>query len=340
MTAATTSRLFESSAPVPSMGTFPSAANQLFLRATMVSRNATGFAVVPTDGDGFPVMGVTRAVVDNRTGSPEHGGAAGAVDIELDYGVFGMEILGTTPLPNQVVYAVDNQTVSTDSDTGARGIAGVCVEVRDGLCYTYISPLASGLYADGDALASDVTDLQTDVAALQADALTAQAVVSIPITSFRIYSSGAALPAFSDGVNDGIDPTAESLGYKFNVASTAAIAASVLMPNDLDDTEDVIVHVLGFRVGSSDTTAALTVGAFFRTDGAAFSADANAGGDTTAFAAATTVVSEETLSIAAGDVPASPSSLLLTLVPTAALDADDLVILEVWIEYTRKLLTA
>jgi hypothetical protein len=37
-------------------------------------------------------------------------------------------------------------------------------------------------------------------------------------------------------------------------------------------------------------------------------------------------------------VPASPSSLLLTLVPTAALDDDDLVILEVWLEVTRKLL--
>src|SRR5690606_3820156 len=109
---------------------------------------------------------------------------------------------------------------------------------------------------------------------------------------------------------------------------------------DLDDSADVIVHILGYRVGAADTTAALTVGAFFRTVGAAFSADSTAGGNMTAFEAATTVVSEETLTILAADVPASPSSLLLTLVPTAALDADDLVVLEVWIEYTRKLLAS
>lgn len=321
------------------MGSLKSAADQLFVAGTLVSKDAAGRAVAPEDGDGFNALGVSRATIDNRTGSPEHGGAADAVDVEIEYGVFGFAYEGDAPEAQEVVYVVDNQTVSTDSDTGARGRAGVCVFTRDSVCFVFVSPLA-GLYQGAEATASDVLALQTLADALETDALTTQAIVSVPLSAFRVYSSGGALVPFNDGVADGIDPTAESAGYRFNVASTAAIAASLLMPNDLDDAEDVVVHVLGYRVGSADTTAALTVGAFFRVAGAAFSADDTAGGATSAFDGATTVVTEETLTIAAADVPASPSSLLLTLVPTAALDADDLVILEVWIEYTRKLLDA
>src|SRR6187455_2328535 len=127
MTVASAHRLTERSAPLPSMGTLYSAANQLFIAGTLVSQDAAGRAVVPSDGDGFNCFGLSRATIDNRTGSPEHGGAADAVEIPVEFGVFGLDYTGTVPKPGQVVYAVNNATVSTDSDTGARGIAGVCV---------------------------------------------------------------------------------------------------------------------------------------------------------------------------------------------------------------------
>lgn len=321
---------------VPVRGTYPAAADKMFPKGTIVQRDASGRATPGAASNGFPAVGVANESYNNLTGS-EFGGGADAINVEVLAGVWGFDYTGT-PLPGETVWVADNQTV-TDT-AGSNGVAGVCVEVRDGQCFVWMGAHVAPLFSDDSALEATVTTLEADVDALQADALTAQACIPVPLGSFRIYSSGGALVPFDDGVADGIDPTAESLGFKFNVASTAKIAASVLMPNDLDDAAAVVVHVLGFRVGASDTTAALTVGAFFRVAGAAFSADADAGGDTTAFAAATTVVSETTLTIAAGDVPASPSSLLLTLVPTAALDADDLVVLEVWLEYTRKLLTA
>jgi hypothetical protein len=81
----------------------------------------------------------------------------------------------------------------------------------------------------------------------------------------------------------------------------------------------------------------LTVGAFFQTAAAAYDADADAGGTTTAVSAvATKVVQEVTLTIAAADVPAGPCVLNISLVPTAALDADDLNLHALWVTFTRK----
>jgi hypothetical protein len=280
---------------------------------------------------------VSKSTIINTTGA-EMGGLDDSGLVEIDYGVFGFDYTGT-PIPGDTVYVVDNQTVSDDSSSSTRGVAGVCTEVRDGQCFVWMGPHVADLWSDDSALGTAVTNAEADIDALEADALTAQYVIPVPLNTFRVYADGEALIPFVDGT-DGVDFTAESLGYRFNDDTTAAIAASVLMPNDLDDSADVVVHVLGYRVGSADATAALTVAAFFRAAGAAFSADADAGGDTTAFDGATTVVTEETLTIDAADVPAAPSSLLLTIVPTAALDADDLVVLEVWLEVTRKLLTA
>jgi hypothetical protein len=314
---------------VPAKVTLSASATSKYYKGTLVAAHATtGRAVVPTDGDGLAIMGVADATFDNSTGAND------AMKVELTPGIHGPFVVsGSAPVPGSLMFAVDNQTISTSDNGATRGIAGVCTKVNADGAFIMIGPGATGLLA---AVAGEVASVN----ALQADALTAQAMINVPLASFRIYSTGGALVPFNDGVADGIDPTAESNGFKFNVASTAAIAASVPMPQDLDDAADIVLHILGFRVGSSDTTAALTVGAFFRVVGSAFSADADAGGATSAFAAATTVVSEVTRTIAAADVPASPSSLLLTLVPTAALDADDLVVTDCWIEYTRKLLTA
>ena len=333
--------LHDAAAKVPAMGTLPSKANTLYPKGTIVTCDTDGRARSPgtADSSGFPANGVAKATFLNRTGDIM-GGLDDSGLIEIDYGTYGFVYTGT-PIPGDTVWVVDNQTVSDDSAGGTRGIAGVCSEVRDGLCFVWMGPHVAALFSDDSALGTAVTNAEADIDALQADALTAQAVIPVPMNSFRIYSTGGALIPFNAGVADGIDPTAESIGFRFNDDTTAKIAASVLMPNDLDDAANVVVHVLGYRVGTLDTTAALTVGAFFREAGAAFSADNDAAaGDTTTFAGATTVVSEETISIAAADVPVSPSSLLLTLVPNAALDDDDLVILEVWLEYTRKLLTS
>lgn len=332
----------------PTRGTFGVKANTLIKRGwTLCVDAATGYAEPGAVDAGHNAAGIASSNYDNRTTAPS-GGAAGAIDAEVEYGVFGRAINGTEPKPGDTVFVYDNEAITLDSNSNARGVAGSVVEVRDSIAYVYFGPHVVGLVALAAVDQANIAQLQVDVDAaevdidaLEADALTAQAQISIPITSWRV-STGAAIPAFSDGVADGFALVdSEALGLRINDDSTTIFTTSVAMPQDLDDTADVVVHLLGFRVGAADTNACVTIGAFFQTVGAAHTADTNCGGDSSTFGAATTVVSEETLTIAAADVPAAPCNLTLTMVvKNTTLADDDLVIVSTWLEYTRKLLTA
>jgi hypothetical protein len=348
MTATSVERLTEFAGLVPAKGTLGAAANKLFLKGTIVCVDADGRASPGNSTpDGLSAVGKAAATYFNRTTDPS-GGAADAINVEIEYGVFGWLYTGTTPEAGQVVFVVDNQTVSTDSSSGTRGIAGYVSEVRNGFCYTLMGPTVAGQIviaaseaAQLDTAQADIDTLQADVLELQTDATSVQSYLPVPLTGFRL-STGAAIAAFNDGVTDGFELTdSEALSLRINVASTTIFTTTVAMPPDLDDTGDVVVHFLGFRVGSSDTTAALTMNAFFHIVGSAHTQDADAiTGDTSTFAAATTIVSEEIATIAAADVPAAPCSLTLTMVANAALDADDLCLTACWIEYKRALLAS
>lgn len=146
MTATTTFRMTQASGLVPSKGTYGCATNVLILGGTMVSVDADGRADVITNGQN--ICGVAVATIDNRTTAPE-GGAADALKCDVAYGVHGFAYDGTAPEPGDVVYALDNQTVTLDSNSGVRGVAGYCSELREGLCWVYISPVVSGEIAAG-----------------------------------------------------------------------------------------------------------------------------------------------------------------------------------------------
>jgi hypothetical protein len=322
-------------------------ANTLVIGGTIACVDEDGRAAGPADA-AEPVaarnaVGVFRADFDNRTTAPE-GGGAGAINAEIKCGVFGFGAeTGAEPAPGDVCYIADNQTVSTDDDSASRGLAGYCtaVETLNGIAvyYVFISPAVTGQIIIAAAEASRLDLAQADIIALEADALTAQAQVNIPITSCT--NAGAPLVAFDDGVADGLALVdSEVVGYRWNPPGTGVLAVTVPLPQDLDDAENVVVHLAGFRVGDDDLETALTVGAFFQTMGAAPDADATCGGTTGVWDAATTVLAEKTVAIAAGDVPAAPCLLTLTITPDAALDADDFVLCGLWLEYTRKLLTA
>jgi hypothetical protein len=307
MTVATNQILDTNKGRHPMVGTWPIAASTRLLKGWSVARDASGNLVAPTDGDGLPVVGVSQADYDNSAGS------AGDVDAQVDYGVFERSYTGTAPVATQVVYSVNNYTVSTDSDGGARGIAGIVTEVRNSKAFVLTGPDVIALLSRQDS-----------------------GSINVPLGSLRL-STGAAVPTFSDGVADGFALVdSEALGLRINDDSTTTFVVTVPMPANLDDTQDLTLHLLGFRVGALDVTAAVTVGAFFHTVGAAHTADADAGGATSAFGAATTIVTDATRTIAAADVPAAPCDLTLTFTVTAALDADDLVLTSCWIEYQSK----
>lgn len=116
--------------PFPAFGTFPASANTLYPKGCIVTRSAAGRAVNPSTADvsGLPAMGVCKYTLDNRTGA-EAGGLDDSADVEVEYGTFGFDINGTTPVPGDLVYVFDNHTV-TLTIGATRGVAGKVSEVR------------------------------------------------------------------------------------------------------------------------------------------------------------------------------------------------------------------
>lgn len=104
------------------------------------------------------------------------------------------------------------------------------------------------------------------------------------------------------------------------------ITWSVVSPPDLDDAAAVEVHLLAAMESTNDTPVVAVK--FFEGIG-----DSNAGGNTAAVTGAT--MAEYSVSIAHGDIAASPKPWSISLVP-AAHGTDKLYVYGAWIEYTRK----
>ncbi len=302
-------RLTKFAGLTPAMGTYPLAADTVVVKGTLVTINAAGNAL--DDGSGVRCVGVAAHTVNNATGS-ENGGLAGGASVDTNYGIHEFVCADADVLPGDIMYAVDNQTVTKNPVTGGCVVGTYHETGSDGKKYVNVStlvPAVMGSLHEGrlEVLPSDLRQ-----------------------------ASGVTAIAFVDGSVDGI-VVSEGVMHRWNVASTNARWATFMLPPDLDDARDIVVHALCSREGTADVTAALTVGAFFQTAAAAYDADSDAGGATTAVSAAgTKVVQEVTLTIAAADVPAGPCVLNLSLVPTAALDADDLNLHALWVTFTRK----
>jgi hypothetical protein len=341
MTATTTRRLTPDAGEYPSRGTFPMPANTYIRAGTIVQLDASDRAIEGANANGFYAVGKAAQSYDNRTGSIA-GGANDSLDCEVEYGVFGFAgEANHLPTVGDICFVADNQTVSTDSASTTRGVAGRCVEVRDGSYWIYMGPHVGPQIIEAAAVAADVVTLTAEVDALIADAESAAAELVVPLGSLRT-STGAALPAFGDGTADGFSLVgSECLGIRWNDTggSRATVAGECQIPSDWDDTAAVVLHVQGFRVGSADAAMVGTVTMFAQSVGDAYTADADAGGSTTAFNGATTVITDETLAVLAGVLPAG-SKVSFTFVPDAALDGDDFVLTGIRFVGTRKMRTS
>jgi len=190
-------------------------------------------------------------------------------------------------------------------------------------------------YQYGDALAQE----------LLADKLTTQRVITVPNPQMEI--DGTMLLAFVDATDviPGLATDVESLGIRWNNHATPdPVMTGVMMPSDLDETKDVVLHILASKTGATlGDAVTFTVTAFFQTVGALHDADADLGGASSAMIgdAAAKTLAELTLTLALADVPAFPCKLTFTIQPTdGLLGTDDVIIHAMWLEYTPKLLTS
>lgn len=188
-------------------------------------------------------------------------------------------------------------------------------------------------------------NVEDAIAELYQNALSAQAQINVPLGG-GILAAGTPLAAWADNAssNPGITLTnSEAYGIRWNNnASQTAVWFGVAMPQDMDDTADIVLHFLASKSGATvgDATT-ITVAAFFQTAGALHDADADCGGATGAVTGDATAktVTELTRTIAAADVPAAPCNLSFSIKPTdGTLGTDDFMVHALWIEYTRKVL--
>lgn len=330
MTALDNDRMTDFAGVYPARGTYKIKAAVRIRKGAQVGLDSAGRAM-PADtlANGcVQVVGKSSAEYDNRVGSVL-GGLADAVDVEVEFGVFGWDSGTSADLLSaddvgQPVFAMDDQTVGATS--AGRVPAGILTEYRDGQAYVFQGP---------------------HVAAALRDATTANAMVPIPLASF-VDADGDPLAKFADGASTtpGFNlADSEAFGIRWNNHATpAAILGQVSLPKDLDDAHDAYLEFLCSKTGATvgDATT-LTTTAFLTAAGALHDADANAGGATSAMvgdaAAKTTAVISRT--IAAADIPADARSMTFTVKPTdGTLGTDDIIIHEVRLRYRRKVLAA
>lgn len=126
-------------------GTLPAQANVKYPKGTMVARDDNGRASRPANG--LAIHGVSEGDFDNTASGPT--GVAGAnddINVELAYGVHVFDYTSTAPKAHDIVFAVDNHTVALSSNSGVRGVAGVCTEPgANGKVPVSIDPVVNGL---------------------------------------------------------------------------------------------------------------------------------------------------------------------------------------------------
>jgi len=203
---------------------------------------------------------------------------------------------------------------------------------------------AATSFADA-AGATAAATVEDDLAELYAHLQSAEHLIEIPIGSFT-EQDGTVLAAFADGdsTTPGMAAGDESFGIRWNNHATPdPISANVAILPRLNPGKNVILHLLAAKVGATVGDAVTwLVEAFNNLDGAAYDADADFGGTSSAMTGDATSkdCQEETLTLATANIAADPGMITLTIQPTdGTLGTDDVILMGVWLEFEGQVLT-
>lgn len=207
MTALDDNRFTDFKGIIPARGTYPIAADVVIYKGAKVGLNSSGQAMpADTIANGcVQIVGKSSAEYDNT------GGAAGAMNVEVQFGVFGWanssaadEVLSTT-VPGTVVFAADDQTTALTSNSSARVAEGIFVELRDGEVFVWMGPhvavlVESSVLADAGMTVSkrtvtvghaDLTDADTSQTINIGAVLPANArIVGVDMRALTVFAGG------------------------------------------------------------------------------------------------------------------------------------------------------
>lgn len=356
MTALSLERMTKFAGVIPTRGTFGIKANKRIFKGGLVGLDSAGRAM-PGDtiaAGCLAAVGKASATYDNRTGS-ELGGAADAVDVEVEYGVFafvsatgGGDDIAADDV-GKVCYVVDDATVALTNGTDTRGIAGFITEVRDGQVFVWMGPHVAGQIVLAASEASQLDAAQVAIDALEVDAATTNASFSVPLHSFFDADGDPLVKYAADNVGTvGYNlADTEALNLRWNnYPSNPGVTAitQFALPADLDPAADLLIEFLCSKSGATvgDATK-ITYAVYIVSEGDLHDADTVVTGDTAALVgnaiAKTTDVL--TVTVAAADVPVGAMSMTLKIFPkSGTIETDDFMIHAVRVRYTRKIQTA
>ena len=232
------------------------------------------------------------------------------------------------------------------ADTSSGSAIGVAIEAAtaDGdivewVQFAVLSTTAATVsIADSGGFTAQTTT-EAALAEIYQHILSAQAFIGIPLNTLReatafdvgnIAANGGVLASDTTPVLSAINDATDGCQRVLWAASNSdQVIFQTALPPDLNDAANIVVHVRAAMAGVTDTPT-ITVDSFFD-EGDTKVVDA-----TGAITGAT--YAEYTATIAAADFPAS-QTLTVGLTPGAH-TTDTLAVTAVWIEYTRKVLTA
>jgi hypothetical protein len=226
------------------------------------------------------------------------------------------------------------------SDTSSGSAIGIALEaatadgdVVEWISFAVLSTTAATVSFADAAGATAAATVEAALAELYANILTAQAHITIPLTSWMI-GDGTNTVSFGGPATDPIldmtnGDTDSALRFVWAAASVVPIVNQILIPPDIDVTGDVVLHMYTGKDADANTVT-IASDAYFMV------------GDTKVEDVTATIAQaagETTITIAAADVPAGAQTLTIELTPSAHA-GDALYLWATWLEYTRLRLTS
>lgn len=261
-------------------------------------------------------------------------GATGKIGIDHEREIYTEQIETTDTFTlGSVMYFVPGGSSAQGKLTDAAGETGVAVgtiTAEEGTAGAQTSVTFRPYLQK-----ADVSGLDTRMTALEVDAATSAATIVVPLaaitqedgtplTKINSTASGFAQLANKEQVIDiPVNATIEAFGF------------TTPIPQDLDDTEDITVHVLAGKAANLDE---LTLDC--EVYPCAVGDTANADIQDTAAQTITEAASELVFTCGADGVLAAPGTLSVILTLGGENDGDAVYIYGVWIEYTKKIMTA
>jgi hypothetical protein len=263
------------------------------------------------------------------------------IKLQNQPGIFEIECIVDSAIGRgTVLYGAADGRVSDASSGTAQGIS---LEV--GADYQHIqvalwnvksTTAATVSLADAGGLTAQTT-VEAVIAEILTGLLTAQATIMVPLAGITM-EDGTVLTTQATTVA-GIAQIADKeqvIMIPVDCSSGEALGFTVPIPQDLDDGEDVTVHVL---VGKDANLDSLTIDCevFPCAVGDTANADIQ---DTAATAIAAAAAEELVFTCGADGVLAAPGTLSVVLTLGGTNDGDAVYIYGAWVEYTRNILAA